>query len=183
MTSRTKDYEYTTQMILSARDSLIERGLYLGASDVSSQVIWQCNGKLHQYLATAEDVEKLAIPSESPDSCQYPPYAILSAIVFVPSEDYWLTSCGMWKPDHKYPFAKVKPTCTGQAPMHPTLSDDFRNVLSNMDIIINCTKCDPSFKGALVTSPSTGARKLKFRHILFEVCIYYSYLILCSHRM
>ena len=174
VTSRTKDYEYTTQMVLSARNALIERGLYLGASDVSSQVSWQRNGKIHQYLATTEDVEKLSVHSETPDTCQPLPYAILSAIVFILSEDYWLTSCRMWKPDHKYPFANVRPTCTSQAPMHPMLSDDFRNMLSNMDIIIKCMKCDPSFKGALVTSPSTRVRKLKFRHILFEVCMYYS---------
>src|ERR1700722_5792420 len=182
MASRSKDHEFTAHLVHSAREALIKKGLYLGSSDVSSQLVWQRNGKLHQYLATVEDVEKVSAHNEALDpitsQTQYPPYAILSAIVFIPSEDYWLTSCGMWKAEHKYPFAKVKPTCTGQAPKHPVVSEDFRNVLSNMDILVNRAKGSPSFKGALVNSPSTGTRKLKFRHILFEVCLHVSLLLL-----
>jgi len=173
MASRSKDHEFTAHLVHSAREALIKKGLYLGSSDVSSQLVWQRNGKLHQYLATVEDVEKVSAHNEALDpitsQTQYPPYAILSAIVFIPSEDYWLTSCGMWKPEHNYPFANVRPTCTGQAPTQPIVSDDFSIVIQNMDAIIKSTNGLPTFKGALVKSASTGNRKLKFRHTLFQV--------------
>ena len=175
MASNTRRQQVNIQILQTARDALVKKGLYLGTPNVASQLAWQRIGNLHQYLATTKDVETASAHNEGLDPIteasliDFPPYAVLSAIVFVPSEDYWLTSCGMWKPEHNYPFANVRPTCTGQAPTQPIVSDDFSIVIQNMDAIIKSTNGLPTFKGALVKSASTGNRKLKFRHTLFQV--------------
>ena len=174
MPSNSRRQDAITQTLVTARDALVKKGLYLGSPDVSSQLAWQRNGKLSQYLTTTEDVNMVSAQNEGldpindADQFKHPPYAILSAIVFIPSEDYWLTSCGMWKANHNYSFANVKPTCTGQAPKQPLVSEDFQHVINNMNIFVNRAKTLPTFKGPFVDS-SSGVRKLKFRHVLFEV--------------
>src|ERR1700722_6574947 len=177
MSSSTASEGYLTETLNNARKSLLKKGLYLGVPGVMSRLEWHRVGKVH-YLSTAEDVKNALArnaeldPNAPSTEVEAPSYAVLSAVVFIPPEGYWLTSDGMWRgPENGFAFSQVKPTCTGAAPRHPVFSDDFASVLSNMDNIMEDarTSSDTEMKGTIVKSRSTGERKLKFRHVLFEV--------------
>jgi hypothetical protein len=167
---------YLAEMLDNARDALIAKGLYLGVPNVLSQVVWHRFDKAH-YLSTPEEVNNAAaLNAKNPGERNQPSYAVLSVVVLITSEDYWLTSDRMWRgPECGIPFAQIKPTCTGRVPTHPTFSEDFKTVLENLDKLVDAalTQGVDLVKGPMVTSRTGYERKLKFRHVLFEVQSYY----------
>jgi hypothetical protein len=170
-----------SEKLQNARDALMSddaKGIYLGSSGVLEKLTWERCGRADR-IVTAETAalirEQHKAHASDPDAPVPPPpdAAILSAVIFIPEEDYWLTSCGMWKEPTivAETFADVKPTCTGGTPEHPVFSGDFRKVLENVAGLIEKgrTQGVKAAKGVLVKS-STGLERIKFRHVLFEVC-------------
>ena len=169
---------YLKEKMCNARTALLEKGLYLGDTSIINQVSWVRIGKADRLVTNnaateyrsacdlfAADPEAQAPPTPDP--------AVLSAVIFIPEEDYWLTSDAGWKGPTAAAtsFADVKPSCTGQKPEHEVFAPDFVVVLRNVKDLLEKgrTKGFPEIKGVVVKS-NTGASKLKFHHILFEVC-------------
>ncbi|KAM6490375.1 hypothetical protein JOM56_014139 [Amanita muscaria] len=85
-------------------------------------------------------------------------------VVQISEDDFWLTSCGMYKgPSLMVPtLAKVKPTCVGVAPKHDVFTGDFKRASETIkNLMENAITKDR--KGILVPGG-----KIKFRHVLFE---------------
>ena len=167
---------YIAEKLQNARQALIAKGLYLGTPDLTGKLAWDRDGKAER-LVTVEAAETAAaahkIYAADPNAPEptAPEPAILSAVVKISEDDYWLTSCGMWKGPTEAAklFADVKPTCMGQIPDHDVFADDFKIVLKNITEIINmgCTKGFKDRKGVLTGSKEN--HRLKFHHILFDV--------------
>ena len=119
---------------------------------------------------TAAACKAHATDPETPEPTAPAP-AVLSAVVIIPSDDYWLTLCGMWKgpTEAARSFADVKPTCMGEAPKHEVFSDDFNVVIKNVGVLFEKAhmKGFKEFKGVIVKS--SGESRLKFWHVLFDV--------------
>ena len=135
---------YLAEKLQNACQALITKGLYLGVSDLTGKLVWDRDGRA-EHLVTVEAAEAAAashkVYASDPDAPEpvAPEAAILSAVVKISEEDYWLTSCGMWKgpTEAAKSFADVKPTCMGQVPEHDIFADDFKTVLKNVTDIIN----------------------------------------------
>jgi hypothetical protein len=173
MSSTAASDGYLSEVLHNARTALLAKGLYLGVPDIVLQVGWYHVGKMN-YLSTSQELKKAAAldAARKNNRPHFPDHAVLSAVVLIPSEDYWLTSDGMWRgPDCSIPFAQVKPMCTGQALSHPMFLGDFQNVLKNIDNIMAKTRSKgvDVMKGVRMALQTTGERKLKFCHVLFEV--------------
>lgn len=160
-----------------------DKGHYLGVSTVRDSVIWIRRGRADvlvdkQAAEDADQARKSQSLAESSDTTPTPLIdpAILTAVVTITPEDYWLTSCGMWKgpstaAQHLW---DVKPTCTGGKPEHPVFSADFPTVVENTKWFMEQIKTEGfhASQGLLVHSNNgsrPGLPKLKFRHVLFEV--------------
>ena len=168
---------YLKEKMRNAHTALLEKGLYLGDTSIVNQVCWVRIGKADRVVtndAAAEywsACELFAADSEA-QAPATPDPAVLSAVVFIPEEDYWLTSDAGWKGPTATAasFADVKLSCTGEQPEHEVFASDFAVVLRNVKDLLEqgCTKGFPETKGIVVKS-NTSALKLEFRHILFEV--------------
>lgn len=170
-----------SEKLQNARDALMSddvKGIYLGSLGALEKLTWERCGRADR-VVTAETAalvrEQHKAHASDPDAPvpSPPDAAILSAVIFIPEEDYWLTSCGMWKEPTimAETFADVKPTCTGGTLEHPVFSGDFKKVLENVAGLIEKgrTQGVKAAKGVLVKS-STGLERIKFCHVLFEVC-------------
>ena len=96
----------------------------------------------------------------------------LSCITRITSQDYWLTSCGMWQgPTEINPtFTSVKPTCTGRRPDEAGIAEDFTHVLTNIRKLTGLLQLkDKSIRKGLLTDWTTPEPKIKFRHTLFTI--------------
>jgi hypothetical protein len=176
MSSASTSTDFVTGKLQNAREALVAKGLYLGSSGVLDAVTWERNGRADHLVtveaaATAAATRKAYVADPEAPEPTAPAPAVLSAVVFVPSEDYWLTSCGMWKgpTEAARSFADVKPTCMGEAPEHEVFSGDFNVVIKNMGALFEKarTKGFKEIKGVIVKSGDKS--KLKFRHVLFDV--------------
>ena len=107
------------------------------------------------------------------DSIPTPEYdlAVLSAVVHISDDDFWMSSCGNWKGASQYcpKFSDLKLTCTGKSPLEIPFREDFPTVLTNLTSVVNLSAKFTEKKGLFVERPPD--RKIKFRHILFEVSI------------
>jgi hypothetical protein len=106
------------------------------------------------------------------DSFELEP-AMLSAIVVLTREDFWLSSDGDWEePTSKAPMlADVKITCTGASPPHEDLCMEFATVIDNIDELIKRAYTSSYvMENFRVLSALTLDPKVLFRHQLFEVC-------------
>ena len=184
MSSTSAAEGFLAEKLQNVRDALLKKGLYLGTPHVSEKLVWDRDGNADRLVtaeaaAAASDALKTHASDPSAERPTVPEPAVLSAVVFIPKEDYWLTACGMWKgpTEATRTFADVKPTCTGQAPEHAVFADDFDVVLKNLDALMQKEKTDgfKAMKGLLINSMN-GNRKIKFRHILFEVSISFSFI-------
>ena len=168
---------YLKEKMHNACTALLEKGLYLGDTSIVNDVSWVRIGKAdcvvtndaatqYQFACDLFAADAKAPAPATPD------HAVLSAVIFIPEEDYWLTSDANWKcpTATATSFADVKPSCTGQAPEHEVFALDFAVVVRNIKDLLEKghMKGFPETKGVVVKS-STGATKLKFCHILFEV--------------
>ncbi|KAM6492481.1 hypothetical protein JOM56_012205 [Amanita muscaria] len=147
---------YLTEILQNAKQALLASGYYLGTPEEkwAEKVTWRRVGKAERLVtieadATAAAAYKVFEESGQEGKAPSPPEpAMLSAVVHVSEDNYWLTSCGMWRGSSAVAqsLADVKPTCVGVAPAHTVFTEDFR-----FGVIIG------------------GAnRRIKFRHVLFE---------------
>lgn len=186
--------ELLAEKLRNAREALISKSIYLGTRGAAAGLKWQRTGRAgrEDLLVTAETAaavdEAQAAHDAHPENTPSPDIspAILSAVVLITEDDFWMTSCGMWKgPTQATPtFADVKPTCTGAAPPHEVFAADFPITCENITAIMEMgrTAGFTEVKGIKVNAIG-GAPKLKFRHVLFEVHLYLYVLILPSLKL
>ena len=114
--------------------------------------------------ATAETtLEELSIPTPEYD------LAILSAVVHISDDVFWMTSCGNWKGTSYYcpSFSDLKLTCTGKSPSETPFPTYFPTVVANLPALADLLIKFTNKKGPFVKWPSD--HKIKFRHVHFEV--------------
>jgi hypothetical protein len=167
------------QKLVDTRDLLMAEGFYIGDSTFRHDVVWLRVGKADHLVvksdATAyDDAMKEFALDMSATAAPSPPQPVpLSAIVHIPEGDFWFASCAMWKgPTQAAPtFADIKPSFTGQAPMHDPIRADFTEVIANIKWLMGeaATPGVQMKQGLIVNTIGTGAPKLKVKHVVFEV--------------
>ena len=100
------------------------------------------------------------------DTHQFMP-AIISPVMHITSEDFWMSSCGGWQGSTKFclDFQDLKLTCTRCTPTEQPFDNDFATTIKNLDNITKLTKHFGQQKGLIVNNN----HKIKFRHVLFKV--------------
>ena len=122
---------------------LLQEVVYLGEPHVANNVTWACVGKAYWHVTdeTATEYKSSsdlsAVDLES-FTLTNPDAPILSAVVLISEEDYWLTVDANWKgPSTVAPkLSDAKASCTGQAPDNEVFIPDFLTVLNNIKDII-----------------------------------------------
>lgn len=165
----------------TVRDDLLTSGLYLGDQNFEiDRVIWRRIGfdncLVTKESADAVDAAHAAMktePGEDGTLSPIPEYdpAVLSAVVHISNDDFWMTSCGHWRGATQFcpRFSDVKLTCTGKSPSETPFRKDFPAVLANLTAVANLPARFTNKKGLFVER--LFERKIKFRHVLFEVSI------------
>ena len=170
----------------TARDHLLTSGLYLGDQNFEiNRVIWRRIGT-DNCLVTKESADAVdaanrnntAMKTElGEDSILSPTpkydLAVLSAVVLISYDHFRLTPCGNWKGASQFcpKFSDVKLTCTGKSPLEKPFREDFPAVLANLTAVTNLSARFTKKKGLFVEGPQAPDRKIRFRHVLFEVSI------------
>jgi hypothetical protein len=106
------------------------------------------------------------------DGMTIPPQALLSTIVYITEDDFWLSSDGYWKGPTQYcqTLADLKITCTGRAPHRGSLKREFATAIQTLeDVMRSALTEEYKIKPVTVHSAATGEVKIKFRHKVFEV--------------
>ncbi|KAF7984151.1 hypothetical protein HWV62_16808 [Athelia sp. TMB] len=168
--------EFLAEKLRNARDALIARGSYLGVTGVADGYRWERVGRTNKLVTAAAatahreaQIEYAANPDSNPVPEISP--AVLSAVVLITEDDFYMTSCGMWNgpTTAARTFADVKPTCTGAQPDHAVFANDFPAVCENITALMEKART-PGFKDVKGVKVNTGGSgiKIKFRHVLFE---------------
>ena len=168
------------QRIDKSRERLRTETVYLGENyhDVQKRLRWYVTTMGNVVIETAKAFGQHmgASMSTSPDGSFEPEPAMLSAIVVLTREDFWLSSDGDWEePTSKAPtLADVKITCTGAALPHEDLSTEFATVIDNIDELIKRAHTTSYvMEHFRVLSAMTLDPKVMFRHRIFEVHVPY----------
>ncbi|KAI6011233.1 hypothetical protein BKA83DRAFT_4132225 [Pisolithus microcarpus] len=142
--------------VLQARERLMVSGLYLGQSCTASNLEWVHEGRGHVLLH---------IPA--------PPInrAVLSAIVRIDRDDFWLVSDGgyqgagsIWKD-----ILDVKPSCALTKPGMQPLDADFATVMTTLRLLTNkCVTPGYALGKSLFGNENLNPKHFKLRHKLFE---------------
>jgi hypothetical protein len=165
------------------RAHLVENSLYLGVPSIRESVTWTRSGRsdilvptesLNEFeTAMATRQKALDNKDPSPPPVPSPPeHALLSTVVLISENDYWLTSCGNWRgPTNACKtFADVKPSCVAEASKNSPFDVDFSAYIANLNYLFDLA-VTPGFeskKGVIIPS-AANTFKLKIRHVLFEV--------------
>lgn len=162
---------YMKERMENLQKSLLESGTYLGAAkslgQTSTWLKWERVGNADYAVTEREARAGTAEETEEEDAdAREPKPAILTAVVQISDDDYWLTACGMWKEptDVTASLAEVKPSCMGIAPKDETFGQDFPNVLKSLQDIRDSKKSPGCEKQVGMLKND----RIKFRHVLFE---------------
>jgi len=182
--STTTDSPATTHQhakLDAAREKLLDGGLYLGDPGLKHElVVWRRVGN-DNCLVTKEStdaVDTVHAASESVEADSGIPHpgpslspAILSIVIHITSDDFWMTPCGNWKGPTSFceKMSDMKLSCTGKSPLDPPFSNDYTTALKNLSKLTDVTAKFKTKRGLFWER--NGERKIKFRHVLFEVCI------------
>jgi hypothetical protein len=167
--------ERLAEKLNNARNALMEKSLYLGIASSLDKLTWIRAGKA-DILVTNDDAAALgcahcagALDGDSSDLASPEP-AVLSAVVQIASEDFWMMSCGNWKGPTEIAraFSDVKLSCAGVAPNHEVFASDFPIVINNITSLFKLVS-KPNFSQTAMIAKTATSAKLKFRHVLFEV--------------
>jgi len=158
----------------------VEQSWYLGENAGRENVVWYRLGREEVLLTTAaaqafdDAMEEFASSTEDENPGLTPPpepeHALLSAVVQITHEDFWMMSCGRWKGPTTVcrEFADVKLTCTGTAPNDSVFRRDFPTVLANLNHLMALSSTGFSLKKGLMVPSRGRTQKIRLRHVLFE---------------
>ena len=134
---------YHKERMQNTHEALVTGSVYLGEPGVAHNVTWVHVGRADQLVTneTATEYKSSgnlsAIDPES-STLTNPNATIISAVVLISEEDYWLTVDANWKgPSMVAPnLSDAKASCTGQAPDNEAFVPDFPTVINNIKDII-----------------------------------------------
>lgn len=173
--------------LVNARNRLMGSGCYLGDTTITANFEWVREGRGHVLVcvpptqnddpptATGHDTsvdDKDVDSGTSPAAPLTPPLcAVLSAIVRVDQEDFWLTPDGgyqgpngVWKE-----FLDVKPSCALANPgVEPVMSDFPVTLHMLQSFTQRCVTPGFSSGKSFFSSDEHGPTRFKLRHNLFE---------------
>jgi hypothetical protein len=148
--------------------------MYLADSSIREKVEWVRDGSAHKLIVKTENAGIADTNTDNgEDDAQE--MAVLSAIVHITREDFYMASDGGYRGPGRFnqPFSDIKLSCTGGRPKIEELGNDFDRVIGNLKWLEEQV-VTPGFhdrKGLLTGLPSSP--KIKIRHKLFEVTIRY----------
>ena len=168
------------------RERLVDSGIYLGISAVCENITWAKIGTAQKVVyvepieAEAKSITSSCAPSPAPSGSpssltendpSLPEVAILSAVVRISQDDFYLTSDGSYRGPSRFikSLAQVKPSCSGGVPEAEPFNSDFATTMDNLRWLIG-KATTPGFteKRGVTTGPNNALR-IKVRHLLFEV--------------
>jgi hypothetical protein len=168
------------------RERLVDSGIYLGISAVCENITWAKIGTAQKVVyvepieAEAKSITSSRAPSPAPlgspsslteNDPSLPEVAILSAVVQISQDDFYLTSDGSYRGPSRFikSLAQVKPSCSGGVPEAEPFNSDFATTMDNLRWLIG-EATTPGFteKRGVTTGPN-NALHIKVRHLLFEV--------------
>lgn len=185
------------------RERLVDSGTYLGATSVCKNITWARFGKAHKAVLvksstgdsetdlTASDSSHANSPTSSsdtssptssrassPTSSLFDPteteVAVLSIIVEIGQDDFYLTSDGGYRGPSKFikSLAHVKPSCSGGVPEAEPFNSDYTTAIDNLHWLLS-EATTPGFKEKRgVVTKLGNATRIKVRHLLFDVSRY-----------
>ena len=145
-------------------DRLRSNTFYLGDRNTSDRLSW------FETQGTNVLIDESVKPSPS-TTIDRLPLAVMSAIVVLTGEDFWLSSDGYWEESvvDAPSIADVTLSCTGAAPSLGYLDKHFVNVVRNLNTLIGRMRTTCCKRHVQSLSAITLLPKVKFNHILFEV--------------
>ena len=128
------------------RQSLREQTFYAADGTILNKLEWfQTNGGFDR-VVSKEDAgrykddlaayknDPTTMPAGPPAS---PPAAVLSAIVRLKKEDYYLIACGDWKPNwSKGPLANARASAVAEDPNIPIIDGDYEAGWANLHRLV-----------------------------------------------
>ncbi|KAJ7288195.1 hypothetical protein C8J57DRAFT_509163 [Mycena rebaudengoi] len=164
------------KFVLDARDKAITASdaTYLAACDTST-LTWYAGPNDSAYLVAKEDVRTAeeALPNHLADPGNHPaPSApepvVLSMIARIPTDSFYMTSCGMWRGPKKaaQTFDKTAGTLTAAHPNLADLDQDFNSVLAKLLTLRRLAITHKVYRG--VFKSEDDKTRLRLRHVLFE---------------
>ena len=166
-TVRLSSQTFAAQLANSHR-RLLQSDFYLGGQKLLDKVIWICDGRADHLVVKGQNEQEGAM---EPSQCEL---AMLSAIVRVDRNDFWLTSdAGYSKPSTVWSnLVDVKPSCVVCAPDLQPVKSDYAQVVANLQELQNQMTTPGYQLGKGFYLPAQGdTRRFKLHHALFEVSV------------
>jgi hypothetical protein len=161
-------------VIENTRRHLISLGYYIGDPTFPyANYVWLRCGR-ESRLVCRHDAKVYIDSIQRNDATPYPEHAPLSMIGHIPGDQYFLTSCGMWKGAKEQapniPFVDVKPSCLLAAPPGESgTRDDFMRGLQVLQRFSDSAqRCNDIETRGLFRLGQFGEKRLRLRHVLFE---------------
>ena len=167
MSKRSTSRLSSDDQITSVVHRLRAETFYLGDQNVTNRLAW-FKTQYANIVVDQSHSTKYADNEEHPR----PGHAILSAVVTLTAEDFWLSSDGYWEESvaDAPSIADVVLSCTGAAPSQDYVRQQFTNVIANLNTLVGRMRTDTRcMRHVRVLSAVSLSPKIKFQHILFEV--------------
>jgi hypothetical protein len=124
--------------------------------------------------STPSDSNQAADPTANPPAdTALPEIAVLSAVVKIRDDDFYLTSDGGYRGPGQSSFikclAEVKPSCNGGRPDAEPFNADFSTTMANLRWLLEQTATDGFEKRGVILD---NGDRMRVRHILFEVSLF-----------
>lgn len=153
--------------LAALRPRLMQSGTYLGDPALMNRVHWDADGR-------QDIVVRNLIAGAAPTPNQRPSPAVLSAVLCISDQSYWLTSNAGWKGPTAYTtyLHQAKANCLG---IHPNKSvglflQDFAMIAHNANLLQDAAVTPNSTARMGFASNRDGpGTQIKFRYVLFEV--------------
>ncbi|RXW19638.1 hypothetical protein EST38_g6231 [Candolleomyces aberdarensis] len=168
------------QQFKAVREELRAKGGYLADPKLPGRLEWLEETKLCHHLVTCEAAEQYRQALDAKGESPLPPSAVLSAIVRLNTQGFYMTACTGWDP-HAPPsngprkLADVKPSAWTTDPGIPALSGDFKAGWNNLAKLIKgyFPKSSRKFRKSSGTINWNGGKGdasygFQIRHRLFE---------------
>jgi hypothetical protein len=164
------------------RERLVDSGTYLGSTSIRKNITWARFGKAQKAVfafssateansITSSCASSPSDPAETDDSTAVPEVTVLSIVVQIGQDDFYLTSDGGYHGPSKFikSLAHVKPSCSGGVPEAEPFSGDYTTSMDNLRWLLG-EATTPGFKEkrGVMIGPGNAAR-IKVRHLLFKV--------------
>ncbi|KAI6012033.1 hypothetical protein EDC04DRAFT_2609606 [Pisolithus marmoratus] len=175
--------------VISARNRLVSSGLYLGDSTIATRLEWVRQDRGHVLSYIPHEISHANVPtaparsvdagtaegdrSAESDLSPPPSAAVLSAIVCIDCDDFWLTSDGGYRGPNTFwrEILDVKPSCTVSEPGLKPVNLDFVVVLQMLHMFTEkCVTPGYSRSKSFFSNSNMGPMRFKLRHQLFEAC-------------